>query len=967
VTHPAGAVTEDLWGVMVSFVGRQAELSVLNAQLAEARAGRPRIALVQGEAGIGKTALLRHFVRAEASLPASTVLWASGEETEELLAYGVIEQLARAAAVLGSNRPQPSSDPDAAGRSVDPGASVVLEPLSTHRLDPVDDPVTVGTRLLQLVDRLDGAPLIVVVDDAQWADRPSMQALVFALRRLTADQVLTLIAIRDDRFSDLPESLGRLINGEQGSVLRLSGLDDTDLRELATELGIADIGTSAVRRLGSGTAGNPLYAKALLEEIPVSHWGPDDAPLPSPRSFRRLVQNRYAACGQHTRELIDAAAVLGPRSALPLVAELARSAEPVQALDEAIAHDLLLAETTTFPWQVRFPHPLVRAALYESLGPARRQSLHLSAATLTTDPAVALRHRVAAAAGPDEALATDLTHFADEEARRQSWQSAAAQLVAAGRLSPDSTEAQRRVLQAVVWMMLRGDAATAATFADVARTYPPTPLGDAVLGSVAMASENPATAEALLSRAWAALQVGGEPAKADAAESETAAIIALLTAVHYYGRLDAAATVGWCRHALAALATSNSSSAGSLTAVALTYLVHGLGYAGRTAESIEAATSAQELPGDQHQLWLNPRSARGVLRLVDDELDDAKTDLISAAMAASKIGLLNTAAFSFAYLARAEWVSGAWDDALIHAERAAAINVESDFGFMRSAVIGIAVLVPAGRGDWELANTHLRSMVETDIGYERSIVALGLARARIAEASGEPSAVISALDPVRGFTNRDAIDEPGFWAWQDLLADALVAVGRIEEASSFLIPHEVLAQQRGRRTSVARMARSRGAIEAAAGRTEQAEAAFALALRSTENLSVPFERARIELAAGRFLRRAGQRRRAAELLSAARERFGGLGATPYLQRCEIELAATGLAPSARIDRDRAGLTSQELVVSRLAAAGRSNREIASELVVSIKTVEYHLRNAFHKLGITSRRQLAERLPQRSGG
>src|SRR6185295_5250192 len=104
-------------------------------------------------------------------------------------------------------------------------------------------------------------------------------------------------------------------------------------------------------------------------------------------------------------------------------------------------------------------------ALYESLGPARRQLLHLSAAALAADPAAALRHRVAAASGPDEVLATDLTRFAEEEARRQSWQSAAAQLVAASRLSPHPLEAQRRVLQAVVWMMLRGDAATAATFA----------------------------------------------------------------------------------------------------------------------------------------------------------------------------------------------------------------------------------------------------------------------------------------------------------------------------------------------------------------------------------------------------------------------------------------------------------------------------------------------------------------------
>ncbi|MDT7709064.1 MAG: hypothetical protein QOG20_4671, partial [Pseudonocardiales bacterium] len=134
-----------------------------------------------------------------------------------------------------------------------------------------------------------------------------------------------------------------------------------------------------------------------------------------------------------------------------------------------------------------------------------------------------------------------------------------------------------------------------------------------------------------------------------------------------------------------------------------------------------------------------------------------------------------------------------------------------------------------------------------------------------------------------------------------------------------------------------------------------------LALEATEDLPAPFERARVELAAGGFLRRLGRRRRAADLLTAAEARFTALGAVPYSERCAKELAASGLHPAARRGRDGTDLTSQELVVARLAAGGRSNREVADELVVSIKTIEYHLRNAFQKLGVTSRRQLPDRL------
>jgi DNA-binding NarL/FixJ family response regulator len=160
--------------------------------------------------------------------------------------------------------------------------------------------------------------------------------------------------------------------------------------------------------------------------------------------------------------------------------------------------------------------------------------------------------------------------------------------------------------------------------------------------------------------------------------------------------------------------------------------------------------------------------------------------------------------------------------------------------------------------------------------------------------------------------------------------------------------------------------RARARIEAAAGRPERAEQAYAAALAATEDIELPFERARIELAAGSFLRRAGQRRRAAELLTAAVQRFAQLGAEPYAERCAKEMAASGLKPIARHGRDRAELTAQELVVARLAAAGHSNREIADELVVSIKTIEYHLRNAFQKLDVTSRRQLSERLTELIG-
>jgi len=298
----------------------------------------------------------------------------------------------------------------------------------------------------------------------------------------------------------------------------------------------------------------------------------------------------------------------------------------------------------------------------------------------------------------------------------------------------------------------------------------------------------------------------------------------------------------------------------------------------------------------------------------------------------------------------------------VHAERAVAVNDESEFGFTQSMVVSIAALVPAARGEWEVAEALLGGPGAVQPGdYERSVLAVAVSRARLADTRGDADGVLAALAPVPGFPFRDAVDEPGFWSWADLYAEALVATGRVAEADSLLIPHEERAARRGRRSPIARLARARGRVEAAAGRPERAAEAFDRAVTAARQAGYPYERARAELAAGQFLRRVGQRRRAVELLEAASETFTTLGAEPWVARCATELSGSGLHPASRRDRDAAALTSQELVVARLAAAGRTNREIAGELVVSVKTVEYHLRNAFQKLGITRRRELAARL------
>jgi DNA-binding CsgD family transcriptional regulator len=241
------------------------------------------------------------------------------------------------------------------------------------------------------------------------------------------------------------------------------------------------------------------------------------------------------------------------------------------------------------------------------------------------------------------------------------------------------------------------------------------------------------------------------------------------------------------------------------------------------------------------------------------------------------------------------------------------------------------------------------------------VVSAGVARALVPAARGDHDGVLRALAPVVGLSEREGregVDEPGFWPWQDVYADALVSAGRLAEAEEFLVPHEQRAAARGRGSMVAKLARVRGRLEAARGRLSAAEAALGRAAGELERVGLPFERALVDLVHGQVLRRAGRRRAAAERLSAARERLAGLRARPFLERCEQELAACGLAPAKRSDFDPSRLTAQELAVARLVAVGMSNRQVASELFISIKTVQFHLTHIYAKLGVSSRAELA---------
>jgi ATP/maltotriose-dependent transcriptional regulator MalT len=882
--------------------------------------------LIEGSAGIGKTALVHRFL---SEIEEHCVLRASGEETESRLAFGVLTQLVMHASTVPANP---------------------LTTLVGNDQRPVDALVA-GAALVDLLGELQHhSPVVVLVlDDVHWADNPSLHALTFALRRLRGDRVLALVLTREETDPRLPEGLRRVLAGERGVRLRLAGLDVAELLALGARLGVGRLPRRSVERLYKHTGGNPLYARALLEEFDAEKLRDADAPLPAPRSFALFVLTRLAVSPPETQQLVTAASVLGLSCPLHLAAQLAELDDPWPALELAVVAGLLEERPIIGIPLVAFPHPLVHAAVYQALGPARRARLHAQAATLVDDGAARLEHRLRAASSPDPQLAGDVAAFARRHAASGLWDIAAEQLTRAVRLVSTVRDKERLTVEAVEALLLDGrvDEATALA-AELPDSTDPAARGY-ILGRLAFTRGRLPQAQALLTEGWQHCDRSAEPALA----ARLAGQLAMLCLMRAHGA-DAA---GWADRALELISEQTVTDM-----VRFTRLI-GLGISGSIDQALALVMELPD-PAVASLADMDGLLARGLLRTWTDDLPRAQQDL-AGVVVDCKNRSMPFRLMATAMLGQNEYRLGRWDDAETNFNVAISTCEEANQSWLTPQTHGLAALVPSARGHWQRAAAHVGAAHASTphTGHVIALVCTASGHAHLAAARGDAKEVVTVLRPLLALDSHDGTYAPAV-PWQDLLVEAFVTLGEHEQAEAVLVPFETLAATRKRHSMMATAARARGILLAARHDSTGAAAAFQAGLDHAAQVAMPFDRARLELAYGAFLRRVGKRALAAEQLEAARAILEHLDARPYLERCERELAACECSPAARRrPSDSARLTVQELAVARLAVRGLTNRLIARELVVSVKTVEYHLGHVYAKLGVSSRVQLVQRLPQ----
>jgi DNA-binding CsgD family transcriptional regulator len=898
-------------------IDRLAERARLGRLLDAARSGHSTVLVISGAPGVGKTALLDHAVESAAPLRVARV---AGVEPEMELAFAALQQLLSPMLDLADRLPGPQRD--------------ALEVALGLRAGPAPDRFLVGLAALSL---LSGAaaeqPMLCVVDDAQWLDRASAQALGFVARRLLAEPIAVLFATTGDPADDLA-GLPELVVG---------GLRTGDALALLDSVAGGPMDERVRNRLIAETHGNPLALLELPRGLSLESsggFGPVGEPG-LPGRIEKGFQRRFNALPADTQQLMLVAAAEPTGDPVLLWRAAQLLGIRIEAQEAAEQAGLMMIGE-----RVAFRHPLVRSAVYEAASPEARRTVNGVLAD-ATDPVVEPErhawHRAQAAPGPDDGVACELDRLAGRARARGGWAAAGAFLQRSAELTLDPRQRAERTIAAADARYEAGALDMAGGLVLAARAWPLDDLQRARLdrlhARIVFASSRGADAPLLFLKAARDFeQIDLRLARETYVEALTAALFA--------GPLAAGGDLREVAEAARALpAAPQPASAPELLLDGLALLVTEGWAAGVPSlrQAVNAFRSANVSDEETLRWWQAPHACALIW-------DWESVDVLSARQVktARAVGALT------------EVCAGLGARAYLHlfkGEFAAADSVAAEAQSARQATNNVVVpYAAAALAALQGREAETAALVETGTkdaerrGEGKALTFFQWVTALLHNSLGRYAEALAAAQQV----SADSIAQ-FFYSWSLVEAvEAAVRIGKHECAADAL---SLLAE----RTSACGTDWALGVEDRSRALVSQGVAAERFYRQAIERLSrtpLKLELARAQLLYGEWLRRERRRRDARDQLRSAWECFDAMGAAAFADRACGELGATGERARRRTREAREVLTSQEALIARLAGGGASNREIAGELFISPATVAYHLRKVFTKLGINSRRELA---------
>lgn len=900
-------------------VGRDAELERIACLLAGVDAG-PAVLAFQGPAGIGKTTLWSAGVeRARAS--GSTALTCRPTASEVRLSYAGLADLLV------------DLDPGVVDELPRPQARALEAALLRADHDRMADPRATAAGFLSVLDRLaESSPVLVAIDDLQWLDEPTRRVVEFAVRRCTGPIAVLTTNRRDEgsRGADalLPRDERRL------EVLQLGPMSLGALHHVIRQRTGRSLKRPSLTRITEISAGNPFYAVELARSI-----DPGAAPVAAlPVSLQSVVEERLRSLDAPVLDALLVVSALGE----PLVSTVTTAAGDQDAVGHlGAAEDAGVVELVG--GRVRFSHPLLAAGVYSMASPTARRELHRRLSRLVSDGEERARHLALAAVGPDSETIAALDAAA-AQARARGAPSVAAELLDLARALGDDDP--------IRWIQAAHDGFDAGDLAGAQRLLE---------AAIEVMPPGPARAGALARLGMIRFQIAGSPDAASLCERAVAEAggdvglrcsVALQTAFVLFnsGR-------GRDALAVAARAVDDADDLGDdgLLAEALACkVIIGFLLGDGTDEASLARARALEDPDRRTHVVNQPLPLTGLIAWYSGRPDEALEVFAEARQRCLDRGMEGEIWLMSAHFVAAACAAGELETA--HAlveelvEQARLVGTEQTDAF---AQVARAQLL-AWEGKVEAARAAgTRALAAFGEGQPATWPALAYGALGMVELSvDDVDAAAERLEPLAR-TAATIVGEPGAIPFVADAPEALVALGRIEDAVPFVELLEASGRRRDRPWARAVGARCRALVHAAQGRSDDAAEAFARALVAHEAIpQLRYDRARTLLQWGRFQRRTNRRRAARESLLEAAALFDEVGTAQWARNAREELERLGLRPGTEGE-----LTPSERQVAEMVASGMTNREVAAALLVSPKTVEAHLGRVYRKLGIHSRAEL----------